>query len=335
MSAKRIILEYFRLIRFSTVGNEAAVILLGGFIMGQRDIFLLSLLFIIGLLGHIFGYVLNEYIDIEVDKKLSYKIQKPLVSGIIPKKNALIISITAFILACIIVFAYFPYFLSIVLLSIAAILTIIYDVYGKKIPFSDFVVAGTLSVFILFGASTLNTRIPDIVYIASLIFFFDVVFMNFVEGGIKDIDHDSKAGAKTMATRMGIMIKNNKLIISTRFRIFAYALRIFFFILIILLGFQSEINLWFSEVNMIYIIVVLLMIVVAISSIKLLRTTIFNKSKLYRLFTIINSSSVALLLVVLYPLLGFWVTIFLLLLPITWFVVFNYIIYKKPLQPLV
>ena len=88
MSAKRIILEYFRLIRFSTVGNEAAVILLGGFIMGQRDIFLLSLLFIIGLLGHIFGYVLNEYIDIEVDKKLSYKIQKPLVSGIIPKKNA-------------------------------------------------------------------------------------------------------------------------------------------------------------------------------------------------------------------------------------------------------
>lgn len=335
MSAKRIILEYFRLIRFSTVGNEAAVILLGSFIMGQRDIFLLSLLFIIGLLGHIFGYVLNEYIDIEVDKKLSYKIQKPLISGIIPNKNALIISITAFILAYIIVFAYFPYFLSIVLLSIAAILTIIYDVYGKKIPFSDFFVAGTLATFLLFGASTLNTRIPDIVYIASLIFFFDVVFMNFVEGGIKDIDHDSKAGAKTMATRMGVMIKEDKLLITTRFKIFAYALRIFFFILIILLGFQSEINLWFSEVNMIYIIVVLLMIVVAISSIKLLRTTIFNKSKLYRLFTIINSSSVALLLVVLYPLLGFWVTIFLLLLPITWFVVFNYIIYKKPLQPLV
>ena len=335
MTVRNIILEYFRLIRFSTAGNEIGVVLLGAFMMGLRDIFSLSILFIIGFLGHIFGYVLNEYIDVEVDKKLIYEIKKPLVSGVIPRKNALIISLIACVIAYGLTFYYFFNFLSISLLTLAVVLTIIYDVYGKKIPLSDFIIAGTLGVFIIFGASTVNVKLPNFVFLTGLIFFFDVVFMNFVEGGIKDIDHDFKAGAKTMATRMGVKVEKNRLAITTKFRIFAYVLRILFFVLIIILGLQSEINLWYSNIDIIYVIVLLLMAVVVISSIKLLHTTIFDKSKLYRLFTVLNSASVALLLMVLFPLLGLWVTIFLLLLPITWFIVFNYALYKKPLQPLV
>ena len=335
MKTKDILIEYFRLIRFSTVGDEVAVILLGGFLMGLRDLYFIGILFIIGLLGHIFGYVLNEYIDIEVDRKLKYEIKKPLVSGIIPKKNALVIILFAFVSSFVLTFIYFPNILSVSLLALAALLTIIYDVYGKKIPLSDFFVAGTLLVFILFGASTVNVTIPNLVFIAALIFFFDVVFMNFVEGGIKDIDHDSKAGAKTMATRMGVMIKNGKLHITTRFRIFAFILRIAYFSLIMLLGLQSGINLWYSDINVLYVITVLLMAIVIIFSIRLLYTTTFDKSKLFRLFTVLNSTSVILLLVVLFPILTLWPFIFLLLLPITWFVTFNYALYKRPFQPLV
>lgn len=335
MNTKDKILEYFRLIRFSTVGNEAGVILLGAFIMGQRNISHIILLFAMGLLGHIYGYVLNEYADVEVDKKLSYHIKKPLVSGVIPKEHALIISFSACFCAYILTFIFFSSLLSILLLSIAVILTIIYDFFGKKIPFSDFIVAGTLSIFLLFGASTVSIHLTGIAYIVSFMFFFDVVFMNFVEGGLKDIDHDYLAGAKTMATRMGVMIKDNKLIITTSFKTFAYILRALYFSLIILLGFQPEINLWLSDVNGFHIIVVFLMVVVIISSYKLLHFTTFDKPKMKRLFTIINSSSVALMLIMLYPLLGFWATLALLLLPITWFVVFNVVLYGKPLQPLV
>jgi 4-hydroxybenzoate polyprenyltransferase len=335
MNTKDKILEYFRLIRFSTVGNEAGVILLGAFIMGQRNISHIILLFAMGLLGHIYGYVLNEYADVEVDKKLSYHIKKRLVSGVIPKEHALIISFSACFCAYILTFIFFSSLLSILLLSIAVILTIIYDFFGKKIPFSDFIVAGTLSIFLLFGASTVSIHLTGIAYIVSFMFFFDVVFMNFVEGGLKDIDHDYLAGAKTMATRMGVMIKDNKLIITTSFKTFAYILRALYFSLIILLGFQPEINLWLSDVNGFHIIVVFLMVVVIISSYKLLHFTTFDKPKMKRLFTIINSSSVALMLIMLYPLLGFWATLALLLLPITWFVVFNVVLYGKPLQPLV
>ena len=335
MTKNNILLEYFRLIRFSTVADEAGVILLGGFIMGLRDIHSLFILFLIGVCGHIFGYVLNEYMDVEIDRKLDYKIKKPLVSGIIPKKNALIIVFISGLIAFMLTFYYFFNYLSILLLAIAAILTIIYDTLGKKIPFSDFVVAGTLFVFIMFGASVVSTDIPKVVILAGLIFFFDVVFMNFVEGGIKDVDHDSKAGGKTMATRLGVMIKDEKLVITNRFRVFALVLRMFFYSLVIMLGLQPEISLWTSEISVVLIVAILLMIIVALSSTKLLFTTVFDKSKLFKLFTLINSCSVILLLVVLFPLLEIYAFVFLLLLPITWFVVFNLVLYKRPFQPLV
>ena len=335
MSAIKTILEYFRLIRFSTVGNEAGVILLGGFMMGQRDMFHIFLLFIIGMLGHIYGYVLNEYVDVETDKKLKYDIKKPLVSGAIPKINALIISISAAILAFILVLYFYRNILSLALLLVAAVLTAIYDIYGKKIPFSDFIVAGTLGVFLLFGASTVSSNLPNVVFITALIFFFDVVFMNFVEGGLKDIDHDGLAGAKTMAIRFGVKVKENKLIIPIKFKAFGYSLRLIFFSLVFWLMLQPQIRLLSLGLSINLILVILLSLIVIFASYKLLHFPIFDKSKLYKLFTLTNSCSVSLLLIVLFPLLGIWVTIFLFLLPITWFVVFNYLLYKKTTQALV
>lgn len=335
MNIKRIILEYFRLIRFSTAGNEIGVILLGGFIMGQRDIFSLFLLFLLGLLGHIFGYTLNEYVDVEVDKKLKYDIKKPLVSGVIPRHHALIISFVACIFAYVLVLMFYFNVVTITLLTIAVILTLIYDFYGKKIPFSDFVVAGTLAIFLLIGASTVTSFFPKVVYFASLIFFFDVVFMNFAEGGLKDIDHDSKAGAKTMASRLGVTLKETKLIISLKFKAFAYSLRMIYFGLIILLGFQEEINLWYSDFSIIHILVAFLAIVTLLVTYKLLNYPVFDKSKMYKLFAISNLSSVSLLIVVLYPLLGLWVSLTLFILPLLWYLIFNHIMYKRSLQPLV
>lgn len=335
MNKKRILLEYFRLIRFSTAGNEIGVILLGGFIMVQRDISSIILLVLLGLLEHIFGYTLNEYVDVEVDKKLTYDIKKPLVSGIIPKSHALIISFLACFLAYLITFIFFPSILSILLLTIAVLLATIYDLYGKKIPFSDFIIAGALAIFLIFGASTVSSLLPNLVFISALIFFFDVSFMNFAEGGLKDIDHDSKAGAKTMASRLGVTLKETKLIISLKFKIFAYSLRMIYFGLIILLGFQEEINLWYSDFSIIHILAAFLAIVTLLVTYKLLNYRVFDKSKMYKLFAISNLSSVSLLIVVLYPLLGLWVSLTLFILPLLWYLIFNRIMYERSLQPLV
>ena len=93
MVTKNKILEYFRLMRPQGAAQTASILLLGSLIMGQRDFSSLLILFIIGVLSHIHGFVLNDYADVEVDKKLSELEKKPLVSGIIPKQHAIIIII--------------------------------------------------------------------------------------------------------------------------------------------------------------------------------------------------------------------------------------------------
>ena len=52
-----------------------------------------------------------------------------------------------------------------------------------------------------------------------------------------------------------------------------------------------------------------------------------------RLYSGINAASGILLIVMLYPILGLEITIFLLIFPVTWYTVFNKILYGKPLQP--
>lgn len=78
MSVKNEMLEYFRLLRIHSGAGTASILLIGTLIMGQRDSSLLLIIFLIGILGHIYGFVLNDYVDIEVDKKSLDLEKKPL-----------------------------------------------------------------------------------------------------------------------------------------------------------------------------------------------------------------------------------------------------------------
>ena len=134
MTLKNKILDYLRLFRFQAGAVEATILLIGAVIMGQRDIFLLLILFLIGITGHITGYVLNDYADIKVDIKSHELKEKPLVSGVISKKNALIITFLAGFCTYTLTIIFFPYIRALFLLMLATLLTILYNFYGKKIP---------------------------------------------------------------------------------------------------------------------------------------------------------------------------------------------------------
>jgi 4-hydroxybenzoate polyprenyltransferase len=333
MSVKNRVLEYFRLLRFHSGAGTASILLIGSLIMGQRDPFLLIIVFFIGLLGHIYGFVLNDYVDIEVDKKSSDLKKKPLVSGTIPKEHALLIAFSACFCAYVLTIIFFPSLFSIFLLSSAAILSGIYDFLGKKIPGSDFLLAGSFFFFCLFGASTMSMHFTSLTYIVCLLFFVDFIFLNAVEGGIKDIDHDYLAGAKTLATVMGVNVKEGRLLITKKFTAFAYGLKVIYIGLIILLGFQPELNLWYSDEYIIYIIVALLVIGIFITSYKFLHLPIFDRSRMKKLYGVLNSASLSLIIIMLLPLIGPWITLLLLLLPITWYMAFNFVLYRTLLQP--
>jgi len=334
MSMKNKTLAYLRLLRFHAGALIASLSLIGALVMGQRDHSLLLVIFTVGFLYHVYGYVLNDYMDLEVDKQSSDLKRKPLVSGIIPKQHAFIIAISAGIGTYVITLIFFPYLFTILILTVAILLGGIYDCFGKKMPgFSDFIMAGSITFSFLFGASTVPAAFTMVTILVGLLIYFFVVYANAVEGGLKDVDHDYLGGAKTLATVMGVKVKNGRLLLTKKFAIFSYGIEIISFALILLLAVQPEINLFDKSEYWKLIIVILLIIVSLISTVKFLSLKKFDRPLMKKLFGVINSSSGALIIIMILPIIGFETTIILLLLPIIWYIVFNTILCGKPMQP--
>jgi len=328
------IIGYLQLIRLQTAGTTALTPVIGGLIMGQNDIFLLFILFLIGFLYHVYGFVLNEYIDIDVDKKSADLKKKPLISGIIPKRNALFISVFSAIFACFITIFFFPTSFPILFLIFALFLGGIYDNFGKKIPGLDFVLGLGFFFLCLMGSSTITYDFTTLTYIVCFIYFIHIAFNNSVEGGLKDVDHDYLAGAKTLATIMSVSVKNRNLKITKKFIVFSYFLKLIFICLVVLLCIQPEINLFIYEKNIFYIVLFFFFIIITFFTMyRFLFMSIFDRSRLKRLFSLHEMSSYFLLIISLSLLIELIPTLILIFFPFIWYILSNFILYRKLLQP--
>lgn len=147
--------EYLQLIRLPNVFTTPSNILAGYFAAvttttaAEADgVHLIALMVSSGLL-YIAGIVLNDYFDIEIDKK--ERPSRPLPSGKISKGYALTIAIVALLIANIIALVVGPISLAI---SLALTLLIIaYDYQLKYSVLGPFAMGGTRSLNVIFGAS--------------------------------------------------------------------------------------------------------------------------------------------------------------------------------------
>ena len=183
------------------------------------------ILFIIGCFSHIFGFVINDIIDIKLDKLSTELTTRPLVSGIISIKKAFYFAILCMIISFIFSIFFFnnlnSYLITISFLILAYIFAIIYNIISKKYPGMDIFVAGAVFLLVLFGASTIG--IPTFLsWIVAFIGGLQVLFMNLINGTIKDIDHDAKGMAKTLAIRLGARINGVKIVLPVSFKVIGY-----------------------------------------------------------------------------------------------------------------
>jgi 4-hydroxybenzoate polyprenyltransferase len=147
--------EYLQLIRLPNVFTTPSNILAGYFAAvttttaTEADgVHLIAIMVSSGLL-YIAGIVLNDYFDIEIDKK--ERPSRPLPSGKISKGYALTIAIVALLIANIIALVVGPISLAI---SLALTLLIIaYDYQLKYSVLGPFAMGGTRSLNVIFGAS--------------------------------------------------------------------------------------------------------------------------------------------------------------------------------------
>ncbi|MBN1860663.1 MAG: UbiA family prenyltransferase, partial [Candidatus Thermoplasmatota archaeon] len=235
---------------------------------------------------------------------------------------------------CLLTVYFFPTVLPILFLLLALLFGGIYDVYGKQIPGSDFILGLSFFFICLMGASTVSERFTTVTYLVCCLYFIHIVFNNAVEGGLKDIDHDTVAGAKTLASRLGVHIQDQRLRITPSFAVFSVVIKGIFFSLIIVLLVQPETRPSLSIENIVQIILIVLFVgAISLTMFRFLSASIFSRVRLRRLFSVHEISSYFLLVLSLFPLIGLHLTLLLLLSPFFWFLVFNVVLYGNLLQP--
>lgn len=172
--------EYLQLIRLPNVFTTPSNILAGYFAAvtttaaAEADgVHLIAIMVSSGLL-YIAGIVLNDYFDIEIDKK--ERPSRPLPSGKISKGYALTIAIVALLIANIIALIVGPISLAINLAL--TLLIIAYDYQLKYSVLGPFAMGGTRSLNVIFGASPVLLYIDNhsvaIVGVAAASLFFYV-----------------------------------------------------------------------------------------------------------------------------------------------------------------
>jgi 4-hydroxybenzoate polyprenyltransferase len=215
------IIEYAKLSSAHFLSLTATIPITGAIAMGEKNLFTLTIIFIIGLSAHIFGFAFNHYNDIEVDRLINKISKRPLPSDSISKKHALIYIISVLLFGFILTFYFFGEKLLIIYI-VGICLASIYDIYSKRISGMDFILAASVTTGVIFGAATVSFNFPSLVLILFVLAFLQTLNLNLIAGGIKDADHDSMIGSKHIATRLGVKVKNNFFVIPNSFKYLAY-----------------------------------------------------------------------------------------------------------------
>lgn len=224
--------EYLKLARSFNAVLTGVSPVMGAISMQQYDIFTLFLLFLVGFLGHTYGFVLNDIIDYKLDKSSAEIGDRPLISGTISIRKAWVFGILSMTIAFVIAFYigyvnqnYFP----VTLLVMSAFFITIYNIISKKLPAMDIFVALGIFFLILYGASITADSIHAITKLAWIVCVLgsiQVLFMQFIAGGMKDIENDFKRGAKTLAVALNVRVIDGNLKISTSFKTLAYGIQL-------------------------------------------------------------------------------------------------------------
>lgn len=330
--------EYLKLSRSFNAVLTGVSPVMGAIAMEQYNIITLFLLFLIGFFGHTYGFVLNDIIDYNIDKTSKEISDRPLISGTISIKNAWIYAIFSMMIAFIISFylafttsIYYP----IIILALSAVFVTIYDLISKKIPGMDIIL--TISVFflILYGASTVVIdffNITKLALIVCVLGSIQVLFMNAIAAGMKDIENDYRRGARTIAIKMGVRIIDGELKVPIKFKSLAYGIQLLDIIIVLLPFFivwnvTKLSNLQYLQWGVIIIIGIILFVL----SGKLLNMKYFNRKKARGYIGthyMINFTIVPIMLMTLNPWAGL-----IMFLPGIGFILSNIILHGTILQP--
>jgi 4-hydroxybenzoate polyprenyltransferase len=326
MSVIKTVFEFAKLSSAHFIFLTAIIPLTGAIAMGEKDLFLLTILFLIGLSAHIVGFAFNHYMDIEVDRLSSSTMKRPLPSGSISKRNAFLYILVVLFLGCLLTVYYYGIVL-LLLYLFGIFLAGLYDTYSKRISGMDFVLATSVVVGVLFGAATVSFRFTSLISVLCVLAFLQTLNLNLVAGGIKDADHDYLMQSQHLSTRLGVKVHQGVLHIPTSFQFVAFLLAGLYALVVFLSIFFQVINLDGSLILLLLLVNVLFFVI----TYKMVHLKQFHRQQVRKYVVLqytINWFNIPILLMSVAPLAGF-----LLLYPIIGLIVSNVILYRTILRP--
>src|SRR6266567_191435 len=186
---------------------------------------------------HIFAYVLNDIIDLPVDRTESLRVDFPLVQGIIRPWQALVVALLQLPLALALAFYLKASFPAYVFLLLAFLSMTAYDLWGKRAPFpplTDLVQGVGWGAIVLFGAAVIPGFAPGLPpghssELLAALFAFVVVFIlliNGIHGGVRDLANDLRCGTRTTAILFGARpFAENRVVMPVPFQVYALTLQ--------------------------------------------------------------------------------------------------------------
>ena len=197
----------------------------GAIANGEFSLSHLIILFIIGLLAHIFTFVQNDYYDVEIDSKSKYVSNRPLVTGSISQKTSVVIFVSSFILSIILAIVFLFSFYSFALLLLSFLCMKFYNKYSKHFFGMEYILGAGVFTYGIFGALTVSNNISSLAILVSALGFMQWLFSVGISANLKDVEFDSKLGIKTTPIVFGVHVIDKRLMIPLLFSLYAFALK--------------------------------------------------------------------------------------------------------------
>ena len=337
LSVKGLAADYLRLMRIQLAGGMALPLIFGAISVNNLSFSAIAPLLIIGILSGIYGFVLNDYFDVDVDKLSKDLSERSLVKGTVPKKAAIAIIILCFVFAYVTIFIFFYrnhilFFTGLSILIVAEVFAFIYNRYGKRLIGSDFLLALAQSLYFLFAALvSLHDGTPGMLtWVLFILVFNQLLFMNAISGGLKDADHDYLMNVKNIALASGVKVaQDKKVIIPLSFKAFGMGIRCFSVFLIFVPFVFYGMNYEFWQMILLIILVVILLY----ASVAMLNIKIFNRNKLRKILVIQLFMWYSIVPIMLVSVVGLLYAFILIIFPFAWYIILSIIIGEKPMAP--
>lgn len=224
--------EFAKLIRLKSLGMSMIPVIGAVSVIVNLSLNDFIVLFFIGVLINAVGFILNDFIDRKRDKVSPDFIDRPLVKGILTTIFVRRIVVFFILITLFSAILYFQNLIALLVLIIGSGFGILYNIYGKKIYGSDILLASAFALFCLFGMLTQSLKLSYFNIILLLLVFFQVLYFNVIEGGLKDAYNDRNTKAKTIAVKLGV-VTVPEVRISLKFKLLAIVLEGIVFCLVI------------------------------------------------------------------------------------------------------